>query len=39
MGIFIPMFCLSFATIVIGTIGFAVPDGTVSAEFAYRLFW
>lgn len=39
MGVFIPIFCLSLGTIVIGTVDFAVPDGVVSSEFAYRLYW
>ncbi|KAF8341352.1 voltage-dependent anion channel-domain-containing protein [Cantharellus anzutake] len=39
MGVFVPMFCLSLGTIVIGTVNFAVPDGVVSSEFAYRLYW
>ncbi|KAF8321246.1 hypothetical protein DL93DRAFT_1624708 [Clavulina sp. PMI_390] len=39
MGVFVPIFCLSFGTVVIGTCAFAVPDGVVSSEFAYRLYW
>jgi hypothetical protein len=39
MGVFVPIFCLSFGTIVIGTVDFSVPDGVVSSEFAYRLYW
>lgn len=39
MGVFVPIFCLSLGTIVIGTANFAVPDGVVSSEFAYDLFW
>lgn len=39
MGIFVPIFCLSLGTIVIGTCGYGVPDGVVSGEFVYRLYW
>lgn len=39
MGVFVPMFCLSFGTIIIGTVGYAVPDGVVTSDFAYRLYW
>lgn len=30
---------LSFATIIIGTINYAVPTGHISREFVYALFW
>ncbi|KAF5388724.1 hypothetical protein D9757_004805 [Collybiopsis confluens] len=38
-GIFVPLVVLSFATIIIGTINYAVPPGHVSPEFIYALFW
>ncbi|KAJ3848962.1 voltage-dependent anion channel [Lentinula lateritia] len=38
-GIFVPLVVLSFATIVIGTINYAVPPGYVSPGFIYVLFW
>ncbi|KAF9042661.1 hypothetical protein BDZ89DRAFT_272968 [Hymenopellis radicata] len=38
-GIFVPLFVLSFATIIIGTINYAVPSGNVGVEFIYTLFW
>ncbi|TFL01185.1 voltage-dependent anion channel [Pterulicium gracile] len=38
-GIFVPLIVLSFATIVIGTIHYAVPSGHVHSESIYVLFW
>ncbi|THH28722.1 hypothetical protein EUX98_g5462 [Antrodiella citrinella] len=38
-GIFVPLVVLSFATIIIGTINYAVPPGYVSVNFIYGLFW
>ncbi|KAH8093113.1 voltage-dependent anion channel-domain-containing protein [Cristinia sonorae] len=38
-GIFVPLIVLSFATIIIGTINYAVPTGHVSIDFIYALFW
>ncbi|KAJ3709400.1 voltage-dependent anion channel [Lentinula raphanica] len=38
-GIFVPLVVLSFATIIIGTINYAVPPGLVSHGFIYALFW
>ncbi|KAJ3790213.1 voltage-dependent anion channel [Lentinula aff. detonsa] len=38
-GIFVPLVVLSFATIIIGTINYAVPPGHVSPGFIYVLFW
>ncbi|TFK95178.1 voltage-dependent anion channel-domain-containing protein [Pterulicium gracile] len=38
-GIFVPLIVLSFATIVIGTIHYAVPTGHVHSELIYDLFW
>jgi len=38
-GIFVPLIVLSFATIIIGTINYAVPTGHVHPEFIYALFW
>ncbi|TCD62836.1 hypothetical protein EIP91_006349 [Steccherinum ochraceum] len=38
-GIFVPLIVLSFATIIIGTINYAVPSGHVSIDFVYGLFW
>ncbi|KAI0697770.1 voltage-dependent anion channel [Cytidiella melzeri] len=38
-GIFVPLIVLSFATIIIGTINYAVPSGHVHPEFIYALFW
>ncbi|KAH9480669.1 Malic acid transport protein [Psilocybe cubensis] len=37
--IFVPLIVLSFATIVIGTVNYAVPLGHVSLNFTYALFW
>ncbi|EIW57040.1 uncharacterized protein TRAVEDRAFT_151665 [Trametes versicolor FP-101664 SS1] len=38
-GIFVPLVVLSFATIIIGTIKYAVPTGHVHPNFIYVLFW
>ncbi|KAF9019958.1 hypothetical protein BDZ89DRAFT_283291 [Hymenopellis radicata] len=38
-GVFVPLIVLSFATIIIGTINYAIPSGHVSPEFIYVLFW
>lgn len=38
-GIFVPLCVLSFATIIIGTINYAVPTGHVHPGFIYELFW
>ncbi|KAM5534137.1 hypothetical protein V8D89_012157 [Ganoderma adspersum] len=38
-GIFVPLVVLSFATIIIGTIKYAVPTGHVHPDFIYSLFW
>ena len=38
-GIFVPLIVLSFATIIIGTIKYAVPTGHVHPGFIYSLFW
>ncbi|KAI0665507.1 voltage-dependent anion channel-domain-containing protein [Trametes maxima] len=38
-GIFVPLVVLSFATIIIGTIKYAVPTGHVHPGFIYSLFW
>ncbi|KAI0753807.1 voltage-dependent anion channel-domain-containing protein [Fomes fomentarius] len=38
-GIFVPLIVLSFATIIIGTIKYAVPTGHVHPNFIYALFW
>ncbi|KAH8822598.1 voltage-dependent anion channel-domain-containing protein [Flagelloscypha sp. PMI_526] len=38
-GIFVPLIVLSFATILIGTINYAVPSGHVHVGFIYDLFW
>ncbi|KAF8993505.1 voltage-dependent anion channel [Cyathus striatus] len=38
-GIFVPLVVLSFATIIIGTINYAIPTGHVSPEVIYALFW
>ncbi|KAI8992735.1 voltage-dependent anion channel [Trametes punicea] len=38
-GIFVPLVVLSFATIIIGTIKYAVPSGYVRPGFIYALFW
>ncbi|TFK83850.1 hypothetical protein K466DRAFT_244364 [Polyporus arcularius HHB13444] len=38
-GIFVPLVVLSFATILIGTIKYAVPTGHVHPGFIYALFW
>ncbi|CAL1697483.1 unnamed protein product [Somion occarium] len=38
-GIFVPLIVLSFATILIGTINYAVPTGHVHPNFIYALFW
>jgi len=38
-GIFVPLIVLSFATIIIGTINYAVPTGHVSPNLIYALFW
>ncbi|KAK0244551.1 voltage-dependent anion channel-domain-containing protein [Armillaria nabsnona] len=38
-GVFVPLIVLSFATIIIGTINYAVPSGFVHPGFVYALFW
>ncbi|EIM86418.1 uncharacterized protein STEHIDRAFT_57045 [Stereum hirsutum FP-91666 SS1] len=38
-GVFVPLIVLSFATIMIGTINYAVPSGHVHPDFIYELFW
>ncbi|KZT18856.1 hypothetical protein NEOLEDRAFT_89147 [Neolentinus lepideus HHB14362 ss-1] len=38
-GIFVPLCVLSFATIIIGTINYAVPTGHIRPNFIYILFW
>ncbi|KIK52699.1 hypothetical protein GYMLUDRAFT_233276 [Collybiopsis luxurians FD-317 M1] len=38
-GIFVPLVVLSFATILIGTINYAVPPGHIMPEYIYGLFW
>ncbi|KAH8810336.1 voltage-dependent anion channel-domain-containing protein [Flagelloscypha sp. PMI_526] len=38
-GIFVPLIVLSFATILIGTINYAVPSGFVQVGFICDLFW
>jgi len=38
-GIFVPLIVLSFATIIIGTINYAVPSGHVNPGFIYAIFW
>ncbi|KAF9450552.1 hypothetical protein P691DRAFT_700995 [Macrolepiota fuliginosa MF-IS2] len=38
-GIFVPLIVLSFATIIIGTINYAVPTHHVGPDFVYALFW
>ncbi|QRV89934.1 malic acid transport protein [Ceratobasidium sp. AG-Ba] len=38
-GVFVPLVVLSFATIIIGTINYAVPAGIVSPTAIYALFW
>ncbi|CDO75158.1 hypothetical protein BN946_scf184590.g15 [Trametes cinnabarina] len=38
-GIFVPLVVLSFATIIIGTVKYAVPSGHVHPGFIYALFW
>lgn len=38
-GIFVPLIVLSFATIIIGTINYAVPSGHVHPGFIYDIFW
>ncbi|KAF9046834.1 hypothetical protein BDZ89DRAFT_61734 [Hymenopellis radicata] len=38
-GVFVPLIVLSFATIIIGTINYAIPSGHISPEFIYALFW
>ncbi|KAF9046254.1 voltage-dependent anion channel [Panaeolus papilionaceus] len=37
--IFVPLIVLSFATLLIGTINYAVPHELISAESIYALFW
>ncbi|KAJ7600758.1 voltage-dependent anion channel [Mycena floridula] len=37
--IFVPLIVLSFATILIGTINYAIPRGFAASEFIYVLFW
>ncbi|KAI0316182.1 voltage-dependent anion channel-domain-containing protein [Amylostereum chailletii] len=37
--IFVPLVLLSFATLIIGTINYAIPSGHVSPGFIYALFW
>jgi hypothetical protein len=38
-GVFVPLVVLSFATIIIGTINYAVPPGHISVDAIYVLFW
>ncbi|KAI0798201.1 voltage-dependent anion channel [Abortiporus biennis] len=38
-GIFVPLIVLSFATIIIGTINYAVPTGHITPGFIYAMFW
>ncbi|KAG9098484.1 hypothetical protein FS749_003713 [Ceratobasidium sp. UAMH 11750] len=38
-GVFVPLVVLSFATIIIGTINYAVPIGIISPAAIYVLFW
>ncbi|KAI0258909.1 voltage-dependent anion channel-domain-containing protein [Gloeopeniophorella convolvens] len=38
-GIFVPLFVLSFATILIGTINYGVPPGHISPNGIYALYW
>ncbi|CAE6426634.1 unnamed protein product [Rhizoctonia solani] len=38
-GVFVPLSVLSFATIIIGTINYAVPAGLISANGIYVMFW
>ncbi|KAF8754083.1 Voltage-dependent anion channel [Rhizoctonia solani] len=38
-GVFVPLSVLSFATIVIGTINYAVPAGIISISGIYIMFW
>jgi tellurite resistance protein TehA-like permease len=38
-GVFVPLCVLSFATIIIGTINYAVPTGHVHPNFIYEMFW
>jgi hypothetical protein len=38
-GVFVPLSVLSFATIIIGTINYAVPAGIISANGIYVMFW
>ncbi|KIY68463.1 hypothetical protein CYLTODRAFT_481698 [Cylindrobasidium torrendii FP15055 ss-10] len=38
-GIFVPLIVLSFATIIIGTINYAVPAGLAGPDFIYGMFW
>ncbi|GJE96716.1 voltage-dependent anion channel-domain-containing protein [Phanerochaete sordida] len=38
-GIFVPLMVLSFATIIIGTINYGIPEGHVTPNFIYGLFW
>lgn len=38
-GVFVPLFVLSFATIIIGTISYAVPAGIIPPNAIYVLFW
>ncbi|QRW22642.1 C4-dicarboxylate transporter/malic acid transporter [Rhizoctonia solani] len=38
-GVFVPLSVLSFATIFIGTINYAVPVGIINADGVYVMFW
>ncbi|CAE6337008.1 unnamed protein product [Rhizoctonia solani] len=38
-GVFVPLSVLSFATVVIGTINYAVPAGIIHANGIYVMFW
>jgi hypothetical protein len=38
-GVFVPLCVLSFATIIIGTIQYAVPAGIIHPGFIYEIFW
>lgn len=38
-GVFVPLIVLSFATIIIGTINYAVPTGHITPGFIYDIFW
>ncbi|KIY71887.1 hypothetical protein CYLTODRAFT_418429 [Cylindrobasidium torrendii FP15055 ss-10] len=38
-GVFVPLMVLSFATIVIGSVDYAIPVGLLSPNFVYAFFW